>query len=157
MHAQVIPYHAKKQIPVIDWDWCPIDAGLDSVEISVLGIVAAGDPIEAIQQTETISVPRDMIGRRTYALRVEGRSMVDENIQHGDYIVIEAKETAENGETVVALINNEEVTLKKMYIQRDHIRLQPANPEMHPIILKNHEVRVLGVVCAVIRRYDVTR
>jgi repressor LexA len=95
-----------------------------------------------------------MLGRfETYALRVEGHSMMDENIQHGDHIVIEAKETAENGETVVAMINNEEVTLKKLYIEPDHIRLQPANPKMKPIILHNHEIRILGVVCAVIRKY----
>ena len=82
--------------------------------------------------------------------------MIDENIQHGDYIVIEAKETAENGETVVALINNEEVTLKKLFIERDHIRLQPANSEMQPIILRNDDVRILGIVCAVIRKFNKT-
>jgi repressor LexA len=79
--------------------------------------------------------------------------MIDENIQHGDYIIIHAKETAENGETVVAMINNEEVTLKKFYIEPDRIRLQPSNPTMRPIILHNHEVRILGAVCAVIRKY----
>ena len=79
--------------------------------------------------------------------------MVDENIQHGDYIIVEAKKTAENGETVVAMINNEEVTLKKLYIESDHIRLQPANPPMGPIILHNHEIKILGVACAVIRKY----
>ncbi len=89
----------------------------------------------------------------TYTLRVKGNSMVDENIQHGDYIIIEARKTAENGETVVAMINHEEVTLKRLYIEPDHIRLQPANPRMKPIILHNHEVRVMGVVCAVIRKY----
>ena len=88
-----------------------------------------------------------------FALRVEGHSMVDDNIQHGDYIIIEARETAENGETVVAMINNEKVTLKKLYVEPDHIRLQPANPQMKPIILHNHEIRILGVVGAVIRKY----
>ena len=80
--------------------------------------------------------------------------MVDDNIQHGDYIIIEVRESAENGETVVAMVNNEKVTLKKLYIEPDHIRLQPANNGMKPIILHNHEIRILGVVGAVIRKYQ---
>ncbi len=154
MIAQIIPYDAKKPRTVIDWDWmyCEVDA--ESKEIPVMGTVAAGQPIEALPYHQTISIPKDMVGRfRTYALRVEGHSMVDDNIQHGDFIVIEARETAENGETVVAMINNEEVTLKKLYIEPDHICLQPANPAMEPIILHNHEIKILGVVCAVIRKY----
>jgi repressor LexA len=78
---------------------------------------------------------------------------VEENIQHADYIISEARETAENGEAVVATINNEDVTLKKLYIKPDHIRLQPANPHMKPIILRYHELRIRGVVCALIRKY----
>jgi len=154
MTVKVIPYDAKKSRPVIDWNWLPCEVESDSIEIQVQGTVAAGQPIEAIPDKRTISIPKDMVGRfQTYALQVEGHSMVDENIQHGDYIIIEARETAENGETVVAMINNEEVTLKKFYIEPDCIRLQPANPEMKPIILHNHEVKILGVVCAVIRKY----
>ena len=122
-----------------------------SVEVPLLGAVAAGQPIEAVPYPQTISIPKDMAGRfQTYALRVEGDSMLDENIQDGDYIIIEARETAENGETVVAMINNEEVTLKKFYIEPDHIRLRPANSRMKPIIFRNHEIRILGVVCGVI-------
>ena len=154
MIAKVIPYDGKKRRPVIDWDWLCCEVEPESTEIEVLGTIAAGQPIEAVPHHQTISIPKDMIGRfHTYALRVEGHSMVHENIQHGDYIIIEARETAENGETVVAMINSEEVTLKKLYIEPDHIRLQPANPEMKPIILHNHEVKILGVVCAVIRKY----
>jgi repressor LexA len=153
MNAQIISYNAKKHTPVIDLDWMAIQVSSAAVEIPVMGTVAAGEPIEAISYSETLRVPEDMIGRRTYALRVEGHSMVDENIQHGDFIVIEAQETAENGETVVALINNDAVTLKKLYIERDHIRLQPANSKMRPIVLRNDDVRILGVVCAVIRKY----
>ncbi len=154
MSAKIISCHAKGDRPIFDWDWmhCEIDA--DPIEIAVMGTVAAGVPIEAIPYRQTISIPKDMVGRfRTFALRVEGHSMMDENIQHGDYIIIESRETAENGETVVALINNEEVTLKKFYIEPDRIRLQPANPAMNPIILHNHEVKILGVVCGVIRKY----
>jgi len=154
MCAKILPYNEKKARSVVDWDWmhCRIDP--QSVDVVVMGTVAAGQPIEAIPDTQTISIPKDMVGRfQTYALRVEGHSMVDENIQDGDYIVIEAKQSAENGETVVAMINNEEVTLKKFYIEPDHIRLQPANPAVEPIILHNHQVKILGVVCAVIRKY----
>jgi repressor LexA len=154
MSAQIIAYKTKKVRPVMDWDWMRCEVEPKSTDIAVLGTIAAGQPIEAVPYPQTISIPKDMVGRfKTYALRVEGHSMVDENIQHGDYIIIEARETAENGETVVAMINDEEVTLKKLYIEPDRIRLQPANPSMKPIILQNHEVRVMGVVCAVIRKY----
>jgi len=154
MGAQIIGYEKKKLKPVIDWDWSCFDVVSESTDVLVLGTVAAGQPIEAVPFKQTISIPKDMVGRfQTYALRVEGNSMLDENIQDGDYIIIEARHTAENGETVVAMINNEEVTLKKLYIEPDHIRLQPANSKMKPIILHNHEIRILGVVCGVIRKY----
>lgn len=154
MKAQAIPYHAKKARPIIDWDWMRFEDAVESVELQVIGTVAAGELIEALPYHQTISIPKNMVGRfEAYALRVEGHSMVDDNIQHGDYIIIEARETAENGETVVAMVNNEKVTLKKLYIEPDHIRLQPANPKMKPIILYNHEIRILGVVGAVIRKY----
>jgi repressor LexA len=154
MKGLVIPHSAKKALPIIDWDWTHFDDTPESIEVPVLGTVAAGQPIEALPYPQAISIPQNMVGRfQTYALRVEGWSMANENIQHGDHIIIEARETAENGETVVAMINNEEVTLKKLYIEPDHIRLQPANPRMKPIILHNHEIRILGVVCAVIRKH----
>jgi repressor LexA len=154
MTARVIGYEDKKCRPVIAWDWSCFDVVSESTEVLVLGTVAAGQPIEAVPFRQTISIPKDMVGRfQTYALRVEGTSMLDENIQDGDFIIIEAKDTAESGETVVAIINSEEVTLKKLYIEPDHIRLQPANPEMKPLVLRNHEVRILGVVCGIIRKY----
>ena len=154
MKGLAITHNAKKARPIIEWDWTRFEDEVESVEVPVLGTVAAGQPIEAFPYPQTISIPKNMVGRfQTYALRVEGHSMLDENIQHGDHIVIEARETAENGETVVAMINNQEVTLKKLYIEPDHIRLEPANPKMKPIILYNHEIRILGVVCAVIRKY----
>jgi repressor LexA len=154
MSEKIVPYNGKKVRPVVDWDWMHCEMDPQSVEVPVMGTVAAGQPIEAVPDTQKIGIPKDMVGRfQTYALRVEGHSMVDENIQDGDFIIIEARESAENGETVVAMINNEEVTLKKFYIEPDRIRLQPANAAMEPIILQNHEVKVLGVVCAVIRKY----
>jgi repressor LexA len=150
----VTRYDEKRMVPVIDWNWMQVDVDVEPAEIPLLGVVSAGQPIESISCRQTISIPKHRVGRfGTYALRVEGHSMLDENIQNGDHIVIEARATAENGETVVAIINNEEVTLKKFFIEPDRIRLQPANPTMKPIILYNHEIRILGVVCAVIRKH----
>lgn len=122
------------------------------IEIPLLGRVTAGLPIDLCAQDETISVPADMVRRNTYALRVQGHSMIDDNIQDGDVIVVERRQTAENGQTVVAMINGDQVTLKRFYIERDGIRLQPANPDMSPIILRNEEIRILGIVTGVIRR-----
>ena len=126
----------------------------DLVEIPLLGRITAGKPIERIEDSENIKVPANMVRKDTYALRVAGHSMIDDNIQDGDIIIVEKRLSAENGQSVVALINNEQVTLKKFYIEADGIRLQPANPEMDPILLKNEEVQVLGVVTGVIRKFD---
>ena len=127
---------------------------LEQVEIPLLGCVAAGLPIEAIPQERTVSIPADMLGRfRTFALEVRGNSMIDAHIRPGDVIVVEERQSAQNGEMVVALINHSDVTLKKYYLERDHIRLEPANPEMEPIILRHEEVKVLGVVAGLIRHY----
>jgi len=124
------------------------------VEIPLLGRITAGNPIERIEDEERIKVPANMVRKDTYALRVSGHSMIDDNIQDGDIIIVERRLSAENGQSVVALINNEQVTLKKFYIEADGIRLQPANPEMEAIRLKNEEVQVLGVVTGVIRNFE---
>lgn len=124
------------------------------VEIPLLGTITAGSPIERIEHDEKIKVPANMVRKDTYALKVSGHSMIDDNIQDGDIVIIEKKQSAENGQSVVALINDEQVTLKKFYIEADGIRLQPANPEMEPILLKNEEVQVLGVVTGVIRKFE---
>jgi repressor LexA len=127
---------------------------LEEVEVPLLGTVAAGQPIEAVASEECVSIPRDMLGRfRTFALEVKGDSMIDEQISPGDVIVVEERETAENGQMVVALINESDVTLKKFYLERDGIRLVPANPAMEPIHLRHDQVRVLGVVAGLIRHY----
>ncbi len=124
------------------------------VEVPLLGKITAGRPIERVEHDERIRVPANMVRKNTYALRVHGHSMIDDNIQDGDIVIIEKREWAENGQSVVALINGEQVTLKKFYIEADGIRLQPANPDMEPIRLKNEEVEVLGVVTGVIRDFD---
>jgi repressor LexA len=130
--------------------------GLDTVhcdirEIPLLGWVAAGLPVDLCRDDERVRVPAHMVRRNTYALRVRGHSMIDDNIQDGDIIVVERRQSAENGQTVVAMINGEQVTLKRFYVERDGIRLQPANPDMEPIILRNEEIEILGIVTGVIR------
>jgi len=125
----------------------------DMVEIPLLGNITAGQPIERIENADRVKVPTSMVRKNTYALKVQGHSMIDDNIQDGDIIIVEKRLTAENGQSVVALINNEQVTLKKFYIEADGIRLQPANQDMEPIILKNEEVQVLGIVSGVIRNF----
>ncbi len=129
--------------------------GALALELPLLGTVAAGLPIEAIQEQETISVPHDMLrSGNNYVLRVKGNSMVDEQIRDGDYIVVNSRQTAENGEMVVALINGESATVKKFFRERQgRIRLQPANPTMKPMIYDASEVQIQGIVIAVIRKY----
>lgn len=136
--------------------WTPeletIESMADTLtEIPLLGFVQAGEPIDIYEQQETVRVPVNMVRKNTYALRVRGHSMIDDNIEEGDIIVIEKREHAQNGQTVVAMINGEHVTLKKFYVERDGIRLQPANPDMQPITLRNEEVQILGIVTGVIR------
>lgn len=122
------------------------------VEIPLLGWISAGQPVDISEDNERVSVPANMVRRNTYALKVRGHSMIDDNIQDGDIVIIEKRESAENGQSVVAMINGEQVTLKKFYVERDGIRLQPANPEMEPIYLKNQDVQILGIVTGVIRQ-----
>ena len=142
----------KKDRPV--WpetaDVLPIEAA-DMVNIPLLGWVAAGQPVDLFEQQESISVPANMVRKDTYALRVRGDSMIDDNIEDGDVIVVEKRATAENGQSVVAMINGETVTLKKFYIEKDGVRLQPANPALNPIYLKNGAIQILGIVMGVIR------
>src|SRR6187200_3100523 len=105
-----------------------------AVELPLLGYVAAGLPIEAVASSETIAVPEALVGRRdTYVLRVKGNSMIDEQICDGDLVIVEDRKTAQNGETVVALLGGSDVTLKKLFRENGRIRLQPANPSMQPI------------------------
>src|SRR3990167_9328751 len=124
------------------------------IKIPLLGTIAAGQPIEAIENKETIAVPKSLIpsSAEVYALRVVGKSMIDENINDGDIVLVRQQETAENGQKVVALIDNHEATLKKFYKERGHIRLQPANKSMEPLIFRNGRgVSIRGIVLDVIR------
>lgn len=129
------------------------------VNIPLLGLIAAGQPIEAIQSQnrETIAVPRSKISRNGefYALRVVGDSMIDENINDGDLVLVKQQDTAENGQKVVALVDNYEATLKKFYKEKNYIRLQPANKTIEPIIIKrDRELTIQGIVIDVIRNEE---
>jgi repressor LexA len=132
----------------------PARIGTRSVEVPLLGYVAAGAPIEAIAGAETINVPEDLVGKRdTYVLCVKGDSMIDEQIRDGDYVIVEDRKTAENGEMVIALVGGADVTLKKFYREQGRIRLQPANPAMQPMLFDPDQIQVQGVVIGVMRRY----
>jgi repressor LexA len=128
-----------------------------AIELPLLGAVAAGLPIEVMDNHETLAVPPDMIRRRSkdnYVLRVEGNSMIEEQIRDGDYIVVQAQESAEDGQMVVALVGGDSATVKKLYRESgNRIRLQPANSTMSPILVDASEVRIQGVVVGVIRKY----
>ena len=133
----------------------PVPEDEDRGEIPLLGTVAAGQPIEAILSHDTISVPGDLQGRgRTFALRVRGDSMIEENIQDGDIIIVTSQKTADNGQMVVALIDGNYATVKKFYREPDFIRLEPANPQFKPIFIKTPErIQIQGVVTGLIRKY----
>lgn len=127
----------------------------ESLQLPLSGRVAAGAPIEAIETTDTLTIPADFVRRpqHAFALRVVGESMIGEGILDGDYIVVEERPTADNGETVVAILNGE-ATVKKFYRERGgRIRLQPANPQVTPIIAREKDIEVRGVVVAVLRKY----
>jgi repressor LexA len=144
-------YNASRSIEVM-----PSGTTVSAIELPLLGAVAAGQPIEAIADQETLAVPEDMVGRggRHYVLRVRGDSMIDEQIRDGDYVIVNSRNTAQNGEMVVALVHGDSATVKKYYRERDgRVRLQPANVTMAPMMFGSDEVMVQGVVVGVIRRY----
>ena len=132
----------------------PAKAASRAVELPLLGYVAAGTPIEAVASEDTIAVPEVLAGKRdSYVLRVRGNSMIDEQICDGDFVIVEDRRSALDGETVVALVGGSDVTLKKLYREKDRVRLQPANPTMEPIYVAPDQVQVQGVVVGVMRKY----
>ncbi len=137
----------KRAIEVVS----PVEA--KSFELPLLGKVAAGKPIETIEQTDVIEVPPSMLGSGDhFVLEVRGFSMEEEGIIDGDFVVVRKQGRAEQGETVVALINNE-ATVKKYYKNKDHVELRPAHEGMEPIRVKEGDVRIEGKVVGVIRYY----
>ncbi|HVQ34934.1 MAG TPA: transcriptional repressor LexA [Candidatus Bathyarchaeia archaeon] len=131
------------------------EAGGRAMDLPLVGTIAAGTPLEAIPTSETITVPADMVsGRgRTFVLRIQGESMTGEHIRDGDYVIIEERQTARDGETVVALVDGSDATLKRFFRDGATVRLQPAHPTMAPIVVSADRVHVQGVVVGLIRKY----
>ena len=126
----------------------------ETISIPLLGVITAGEPVEAYEMPEKITVSKDLIkgSGDHFALKVNGDSMINEGIFDGDTVVVRKQQTAENGETVVALINGSETTLKKIYKEKNGFRLQPANPNMKPIFVE--ELAVQGKVVSIIRNFE---
>jgi repressor LexA len=124
-----------------------------AIELPLVGLITAGEPIEAIEEHDTIAVPSDFVSDNvnSYVLKVKGQSMIEDGILDGDYVIIERNPSPQNGDVVVALLNNAYATLKKFYRETNRIRLQPANASMKPIYVKDPLIQ--GVVRGVIRRF----
>lgn len=134
----------------------PSDVLPRAMSLPLLGTVAAGVPIEAVQIPESIGIPEDLVRRNGnhYVLRVRGNSMIDEQIRDGDFVIVNEKHTADNGEMVIALIDGTSATVKKFYRERDgRIRLQPANESMNPIYVHENDISIQGIVVGVLRRF----
>ncbi|MFH1744969.1 MAG: transcriptional repressor LexA [bacterium] len=125
----------------------------EAVMLPLAGLITAGEPIEAVEERETIAVPSDFVTDRenSYVLKVRGESMIEEGILSGDYVIVERNPSPQNGDVVVALLNNAYATLKKFYRETNRIRLQPANSSMSPIYAKDPLIQ--GVVRGVIRKF----
>jgi repressor LexA len=124
-----------------------------AVELPLLGRVAAGQPIEAIETPGTIAVPEDLVRRdSSFVLQVKGDSMIDDGILDGDYVVVEERQVAQNGDTVLAIMEGD-ATVKRFYRDRGgKVRLQPANEKMEPIVVKDRDLEIRGIVVAVFRK-----
>lgn len=125
-----------------------------AIDLPLAGTIAAGQPIEAVEQRETLAVPAAFVRDvNSYVLQVHGNSMVEDGILDGDYVVVERNYYPRNGDVVVALLDNTYATLKKYFRERDRIRLQPANAALKPIYVKNPTIQ--GVVRAIIRKFRI--
>lgn len=144
-------YNESRSIEIL-----PSDATPRAVELPLLGLVAAGLPIEAATSGETVTVPPELLRKsgNHYVLRVRGSSMIDEQIRDGDYVVVNERQSADNGEMVIALLDKTSATVKRYYREKDgRIRLQPANETMEPIYTDERNLLIQGVVVGVLRRY----
>jgi len=131
----------------------PRDGATTTVQVPLLGRVAAGTPLEPVEVPESVALPEELLGRgETFALRVQGDSMVGDGILDGDVVVVESRNAVENGATVVALVRGE-ATLKRFFRERGRVRLMPANERLEPIVAPANEVEVRGEVVALLRRY----
>ncbi|MBU0648985.1 transcriptional repressor LexA [Patescibacteria group bacterium] len=125
-----------------------------SLELPLAGLIAAGQPIEAVEERETMAVPADLVvdGANSYILQVKGESMIEDGILSGDYVIVERNPSPKNGDIIVALLDNTYATLKRFYRETNRIKLEPANSSMKPIYVK--DLIVQGVVRAVVRRFQ---
>ena len=122
--------------------------------LKLLGEVAAGLPIEAIENPESVDVPRSFVGtKESFVLKVRGSSMIDDGIRDGDLLIVESRRTAQPGQTVVALIDGAEATVKKFYPEGEIVLLQPANEAMAPLRYPAERVQLQGVVVGLMRKY----
>jgi len=144
-------YNESRAIEILPSDIFP-----KAIELPILGAVAAGFPIEHFETTETIAVPDDFVRRAGshFVLKVRGDSMIEDQISDGDYVVVHDRPSADNGEMVIAMLEDSGATVKRYFRERDgRIRLQPANAAMAPIYVNEDQVRVQGIVVGVMRRY----
>ncbi|HZQ90887.1 MAG TPA: transcriptional repressor LexA [Terriglobales bacterium] len=125
----------------------------EAASLPLVGRIAAGRPVEAMEQPETISLGDITRSKEVFCLQVTGASMQDEHIVDGDYVLVEKTNTARNGEIVVALVEGSETTLKRFYHEGERIRLQPSNSAMPPILVPAHSVQIQGRVIGVLRKY----
>lgn len=135
-------------------DLTPAALSVRAIRLPLAGRVAAGRPIEALEQRDVIAVPENLVGKGDcFVLQVAGDSMIDEQIRDGDLVVVEKRARARNGEVVVALVDGQETTLKRFFSEGEKVRLQPANPALDPLRLPAARVQIQGVVVGLLRRY----
>ena len=161
VHEHLTTLEAKKLIRrrggknrIIEITSADVNVLINQIEVPILGFIAAGSPIEPYTDPNAImDVPSSFISgkKRTYVLQVKGESMIEEQIRDGDFVVIEQADDANNGDIVVALLDNGMATLKRFFKEATRIRLEPANAKMSPIFVKN--VRIQGKVVGLIRKY----
>ena len=125
----------------------------NALSYPLMGEIAAGKPLEALDQNEVVELLPDGGDKDVFVLRVKGNSMIEDHIQSGDYVIVEKRNVAENGETVVALIDNDRATLKRFYRENGRVRLQPAHPDMKPIFVREGEFTIQGIVISVLRKF----
>ncbi len=144
-------YNESRAIEILTSDVTP-----HSVELPLLGAVAAGQPIEEMAAGETVAVPQDFVRRagNHYVLKVRGNSMIEDHIADGDMVVVHDRHAADNGDMVIAMLDGDSATVKRYYRERDgRIRLQPSNETLQPIYVQENQMRVQGIVVGVLRRY----
>jgi repressor LexA len=145
--------HKARSLEIISEELLPDENR--STKLPLLGTIAAGSPILAVENREEIDLEQLFQSRSgVYVLRVRGESMIDDHLCDGDYVVIERRENARNGEQVVALLDSGEATLKRFYKEGSRIRLQPANKSMEPRVVNADQCRIQGVVIGVLRSYS---